>query len=771
MKRIINRVLMASLVMGLSSCTTRNYSESAIGQPYSASGPMAGEPANLGWPRVVVSGSTTNVIDQPRSDSWDGHQLLARAGLAVQSAGQPRPTYGVVALQAITLVDKTTRAVTLENIQILGGDFPSAGQQIQSYLQKLRGSFPKELPGLSLDQLEGSFAVAPQQLRAATGQLDNAPPKVIFDTQPAILVLIDGPPAYQWVAGTSLQRVINTRLLLLKDPAGRFYLHVLDGYMTAPSLWERWIVAAKPPNGAAQAERQATTAATPVDLLKGQTDSPPNKPMPLIESTAPRIYISTTPAELILFDGEPDYVRLAGTHLLYAANTTGNVFRLLSDYRNYVLISGRWFRAASLAGPWQFVPADHLPPDFAAIPDDSPKENVKASVAETPQATEALIDNVIPEGTKLPRSTQMQDPQIDGPPQLAPIAGTPLSYVVNSGTPIIELDAHSWYACQNGVWFVASSLRGPWTIADSVPAVIYSIPPDSALHYLTYVRVFGATPQEVYEGYTPGYLGTEVQDGVVVYGTGYDYTPWVGAVWYAAPCTWGCGWGPCWTPWDDWCFDFGFGWGCGFGGFAWHRCHPPRPWWGPCRDWHHGRGLLAWGRSDSASTGGNVYGRPPDRGGGSPFPGTGDRPLANGYGRAYNSRSGDLAAGQGASVPSEFRSLESRAERTGSWDHGRTVAQRGNVPQHGNTSYGGWTGRSRVNAMVGYGKASLYARHTTGSRMSSFAAGGYSRGGGHTGGYSHGGWGGGGGHGGGGGGHGGGGGGGHGGGGGGGGHR
>ena len=750
MKRIINMAPMAGLVIALSSCATRYASEAAVGSPYYTSGPMTGEPASLGWPRFVVSGSTTNVIYEPQADSWDGRQLMARAGVAVPSAGHSQPAFGVVAIQAITLVDKTTRTVTLENMQILGGDFPSAAQQIQSYLQKLRGSFPRELPGLSLDRLEGSFAVAPQQLRASAGRLNNAPPKIIFDTKPAILVCLDGPPAYRPVAGTRLQRVINTRLLLLKDPAGQCYLHVLDGYMKAPSLGGPWTVAAKPPSGAAEAERQATTSATPADLLMGQTDSPSEKPMPLTESAAPGIYVSTTPAELILFDGEPDFVRIAGTPLLYAANTTGNVFKSLSDQRTYLLISGRWFGAPSLAGPWQFVPAEHLPPGFAAIPDDNPKENVKASVPGTPQASEALIENVIPEGTKVPRGRQMQDPQIDGPPRLAPIAGTPLQYVVNTGTPIIEVDAHSWYACHNGVWFVATSLHGPWTVADSVPAVIYSIPPDSPLHYLTYVQVYGATPQEVYEGYTPGYLGTEVEDGVVVYGTGYDYAPWIGAVWYAAPCTWGLGWGPCWTPWDDWCFDFGFGWGCGFGGFGWRSCHPPRPWWGPCSDWHREGGVIAWRRSDTASTAGNVYARLGARRSASLLSVTAGATLPTNYGRAYNSRTGRLVAGQGAGVPGENRALLSRAEMSGYWGYG-PFATRG-----GDGHFGLWSerrlgvsqyapkspfaDRGRANTIGGAGEWGLYARGAAGRWPGYFGGGGYSHGESHNGSYSHGGW-------------------------------
>ncbi|MBK7113783.1 MAG: hypothetical protein IPH60_15240 [Flavobacteriales bacterium] len=39
------------------------------------------------------------------------------------------------------------------------------------------------------------------------------------------------------------------------------------------------------------------------------------------------------------------------------------------------------------------------------------------------------------------------------------------------------------------------------------------------------------TPTTVYVGYTPGYLGSYVQNGVVIYGTGYYYRPWPGC-WY-----------------------------------------------------------------------------------------------------------------------------------------------------------------------------------------------------------------------------------------------
>ncbi len=285
------------------------------------------------------------------------------------------------------------------------------------------------------------------------------------------------------------------------------------------------------------------------------------------------MFVATSPTELIVTDGEPNWVPVEGTRLLYIQNTTGNVFKALSDQQTYVLISGRWYRGSSESGPWEYVSGKALPADFASIPDDSPKENVKASVPGTPQAAEALIADEIPQTAKVDlRETRMTVPEYDGEPELASIPGTPLQYVVNASLPVILADDGKWYSVENGVWFVADSPRGPWAVARSVPPSIYSIPPDSPLHYVTYVRIYDASADSVQVGYTPGYTGSCIDDdGLIVYGTGYVYTPWIGNVWYGPPVTWGLGFGLAWTPWWGWGFDAGFGWGWG-PGWVW-GCH------------------------------------------------------------------------------------------------------------------------------------------------------------------------------------------------------
>ena len=72
--------------------------------------------------------------------------------------------------------------------------------------------------------------------------LNNDPPTIIYSTQPALLVLVDGPPVYRPVENTAFERVFNTRALLIRDQSGT-YLHLFDGYVEAPALDGPWTVA------------------------------------------------------------------------------------------------------------------------------------------------------------------------------------------------------------------------------------------------------------------------------------------------------------------------------------------------------------------------------------------------------------------------------------------------------------------------------------------------------------------------------------------------
>jgi hypothetical protein len=222
----------------------------------------------------------------------------------------------------------------------------------------------------------------------------------------------------------------------------------------------------------------------------------------------------------------------------YAKNTSANIFLESGSRYHYILIAGRWFRSKSLeSGPWEFVDGKNLPQDFSKIPENSPKAGVLASVPGTAPAKEALIANSIPQTATITRDQARLEVKYDGPPQFTKIEGTELQYAVNTATPVIQVNDKHYYAVENAVWFVGPAATGPWAVATTIPAAIYSIPPSAPLHYVTYVKVYDSTPEVVHVGYTPGYYGTAVSSTTttVVYGTGFYYPPYVGAYWYGAP--------------------------------------------------------------------------------------------------------------------------------------------------------------------------------------------------------------------------------------------
>ena len=88
----------------------------------------------------------------------------------------------------------------------------------------------------------------------------------------------------------------------------------------------------------------------------------------------------------------------------------------------YFLVSGRWFRAACLSGPWPFA-SDQLPPDFAKIPKDHPRAGVRASVPGTPEAQEAVLLAQAPQKAEIKRSEAKVEVTYAGEPEFKPIEG------------------------------------------------------------------------------------------------------------------------------------------------------------------------------------------------------------------------------------------------------------------------------------------------------------------------------------------------------------
>lgn len=516
----------------------------------------------LKWPRDFALGEQHVQIFQPQIEGWDGTRMSGRAAIAV-GAANGAPTYGVALFSAAADIDKSSGLVQLTDIRIDKVEVPTAPDSADKVRDALVARLPKNGMTVSLDELQASYAVNQQLDKLRHVEVKNDAPQILFASTPTVLVMIDGQPSWQALAGSDFERVINARALILRDAQGNQYLHAAGNWYTSQTLDGNWLVLSQPPKALLNAEQVAAKAG-PVDALLPKDGKKPAK--------APAILIASQPTELIVSDGTAQMAPVDGVSLLSMNNADHAVFVDPTHNTWYVLVSGRWFSAPGEKGPWQYVPGRDLPADFAKISPKDPKANVLVSVPGTPQAKEAAIAANIPQTASVSRSKTTLKVNYDGAPKFQPISGTALQYAVNTPTPVIEVASNQFYAVSNGVWFVAPSATGAWQVATEVPVAIYDIPPSSPVYYVTYVHIYSVNPQTVVVGYTPGYLGVVVSpDGTVVYGTGYSYPAYVSStVYYGYPPTYGYGAGFAVGALTG----FAFGYAAGYWG-------SPQPYWGP----------------------------------------------------------------------------------------------------------------------------------------------------------------------------------------------
>jgi hypothetical protein len=474
------------------------------------------------WPRVRSTNGHTVTLHLPQVESWTSNSFRARAAIEVKPAHAKKELLGVVWIEANGRADRTQRIVTLDRLEITKASFPEAADNGSNALAIAREALPSGARTVSLDYLITALGFEQAAARQGPGGLKHTPPEIVWATNRAVLVRIDGEPVLRPVTNAALERVINTPALLVRDTAsGKFYLAGDGQWFTAGSIKGPWSLAQNPP-----AEVAALSPA-PAENAAVSDEGP-----------APRIIVSTSPAELLLTGGLPDFKPIRGTALQYAADSDSQLFFHTTDREAYLLISGRWFKAKSLQGPWTHVSPRDLPADFSKIPPGSAQAIVLASVPDTPQAELAVVANSVPTTATVSRRDAKIQLSYDGEPKFKPIEGTRMSYAINAQLPVIRA-GDNYYALDNGVWFTATAAAGPWVVATEVPEEIYTIPPNSPVYYATFARVYQATDDEVEVGYSPGYQGTYEDEGTVVYGTGWDYEPWTGDDYYGWGWTWG----------------------------------------------------------------------------------------------------------------------------------------------------------------------------------------------------------------------------------------
>ncbi len=526
-----------------------------------------------GWPREIDTDQGLVVLYQPQLDAFEGNQMEARMAVSVTPEGKDEPVFGAVWLKARVETDLDTRTVEILEVDVPQVRFPNATEaQEQEFSQHLEREIPSWDLDLSLDRLLAMLDLAESRRQSAEG-FDNNPPEIVFVTYPAILVTIDGEPQLRDVEGTDLKHVVNTAFLMVLEPqTDTYYLYAgSEQWYVGRQVSGPWQTTSSVPSQVAQLapieeEQEAQREAEAIAEEEGAEPEPS-------PSSPPAILVATEPTELIVTDGEPKWGSIQGD-LLYVTNTESDVVMEVETQRYFVLLSGRWFAGRSLDGPWSFIASDDLPVSFQNIPAEAEMGHLRASVAGTEEAEEAVLESAIPQTATIKRDATIEV-TYDGDPRFEDIEETNLQYAVNTSYQVIRSGA-KYYCAYEGVWYEADQASGPWKVAIAVSDEIQKIPASSSVYNVKYVYIYDHTPEVVYVGYYPGYSYSYVYHGSVVYGTGWYYYPWWGTYYYPRTSTWG--FHMRWNPYRGWGFGFSystgrFTFGIGFG--------PRRGWWGP----------------------------------------------------------------------------------------------------------------------------------------------------------------------------------------------
>jgi hypothetical protein len=190
-----------------------------------------------------------------------------------------------------------------------------------------------------------------------------------------------------------------------------------------------------------------------------------------IKADPPKIFHSTKPAVLMIFDGQPVWSPVKDVDLKYAVNTNWDIFEEPSTKTFYLRDDKYWLKSTNLNGPW--APAGKLPPGFSKLPADDNWKDVRANLpgkSISASAVPTVFESFEPAELIL----------IKGESKYVPVKGTSLLWVSNTESDLFRMGSDgAYYFLVAGRWFSAPNLGGPWTFATpSLPADFRSIPVD-----------------------------------------------------------------------------------------------------------------------------------------------------------------------------------------------------------------------------------------------------------------------------------------------------
>ena len=445
--------------------------------------------------------------------------MVAYAAVSFLPTGAEKAQLGTVKVESDTVVAVSERLVRFPIVKVTEATFATLDRdQLREVVTQITDRIPDQERVIALDRVLASVDKSQIIPRDVSG-VKADPPAIFYSTTPAVLVNIDGEPIWSPIKDNDLKFAVNTNWDLFQlESSKTFYLRHEQSWLKASDVKGPWSPAGTLP--------ASFSKLPPDDNWKDVKAALPGKPVDA--KSRPTVFVSTTPAEMLLLRGEPSYLLVAGTtDLLWVQNTDSDLFRVGKSGPVYYLVAGRWFSAPDFTGPWTFATTS-LPEAFRKIPLEHPRSRVLAAVPGTAQAAEAVLLAQVPQTARV-KKKELKAPEVtyQGAPKFDPIPQTSVSQAVNTDKQIIKV-GDLYYMCFQGVWFVAKAPEGPWEVTGTVPKEIYEIPASSSAHNVTYVTVEDDDDDWATFAAVAGYTGIMIGWGCAVWGSGYYYPPYWG---------------------------------------------------------------------------------------------------------------------------------------------------------------------------------------------------------------------------------------------------
>jgi hypothetical protein len=448
-----------------------------------------------------------------------------------------RATLGTVEVFGAFHADIASRLMKIDMLSSGATAFPFAAE---ADAKAVAGGVAEALPKSLLLRLElltarpGAYAADPSPPKFA-----KEPPQIIVRERPAILVQVDGEPVLYDVEEFPLQYVGNTASDVFRDPKSDMWYLLVDGtWMQSKAFAGPWkkgdgsvpSIMSQLPATHPRSHVRRFVPGTP-EFMKRGIVAPPKE--------LPEVIVTDKPSELVVLAGDPLFAFVPGVRALQSVlNTESDLFLHLPTNLYWLLLSGRWFSASDLDGPWTL--ADQPPDDFAKMPRDNIRGHVVWCVPGTPEAAEACAVASLEERATLNKFAQVQ--VLFEPEGKAPVTAAlegDVKAVTNTEDDCFA-NGKAFYVCQRGTWYTSDTGSSNWKACADVPDAMKHLSEASGSYHVNFCRALGLDGDLANYSIRGGYDGVFASKSAPVYGTGSTKRGITRkANWYPYPRTYG----------------------------------------------------------------------------------------------------------------------------------------------------------------------------------------------------------------------------------------